>query len=99
MRLSYNITDKIDPISHRSNNSPLRIQLQLQGILEEHAYFFRPVLKRTTVPVEENQIVHIADVPPSLQGVLRELIKDVEVNVGEKLAGKVSDRQPLTGRN
>ena len=53
-----------------------------------------PALQNRPLVVEQGEVVDVADVAARLQDFFAEVIEAVEVDVGEKLAGQVADRQP-----
>ncbi len=47
--------------------------------------------------VQQNEIIHIAQVVPTFELVFNELIQIVEIDIGEELAGQVANGQALFG--
>ena len=54
---------------------------------------FPPLGELVRIVVEENEVVHVAHVPPGPQHLLAEVVEAIKVEVREKLAGEVADGQ------
>jgi len=80
-----------DPAARRHHLPGVQAQPKAaRGLLERR----RMVMEARRVVVEEQQVIHVTEVGPDPEAVLRPMIDGREVTVGEMLAREVPDGQP-----
>lgn len=85
------ITQEIAAIVDRRQPAGIHVQLQPQACGKKLPYFEFPILQLHDVIAQQHEIVHITQVISAFQGMLYKLVKLVQIDIGEKLAGIVAD--------
>lgn len=76
-----------------------RMQFKAQPLPTVKGYGVAPVQQGRRVRAEQQEVVHVADVPPDPERVLDKMIQPVEVKIGKVLTGRAPDGQAgVSGR-
>ena len=67
------------------------VQSKIQFPAQECGDLVPDVRKFLLIAPDDDNVVHVPDVPVDVQGMLHILVQNVEVDVGEHLAGQVPD--------
>ena len=67
------------------------VQGKIQFPAQEHGDLVPDVCKFLLVVPDDDNVVHVPDVPVDVQRMLHILVQNIEVDIGEHLAGQVSD--------
>lgn len=91
MRWKHPVTEMVRSNRHRKDKGlfwvkpqPISLQECFNGVSDLPKLFF--------AVFENSQVVHITDIASALQHLFNEMVKVVQIDIGEKLAGEVSDR-------
>ena len=68
----------------------IRMQFELQTMAQECRDFVFPNFENSSVVMQDNEIIHVADVVFRFQSVFYELIEFVEINICEELGCEVA---------
>jgi hypothetical protein len=68
-----------------------RVEFQFQFRFDEIFDRILPAKKLFFGIVDQKKIIHIAEIMAAFQSVFDKLVQFIEINVGEKLTGKISD--------
>ena len=91
MRGPDDIAQKIAAIVNRCQSPGIHVPLQPQACVKKLPDSEFPILQFFDVIPQQHKIVHIAQVISAFQRMRYELIKLVQIDIGEKLAGIVAD--------
>ncbi len=88
------VAEKIDALGAALDNDFVRVQLQLQVFGQKALYLSLPCRQRCRFIGEQYKVVDITQVTLDLEPVFDELVKFIEIHIGEELAGQATNRQP-----
>ncbi len=93
MRGPDDIAQEIEAIVNRSQPAGIPVQLQPQACGKKFPNSKLPILQFPDIIAQQHQIIDITQIISAFQCMLHELVKLVQIDIGEKLAGIVADGQ------
>ena len=91
-------TQKLYPMVYIADTSLAIVQGQAEILQQEFSYLGYKITQPVPVARHDIEVIHIATVMLALHLTLHPLVEDVHIDVGEKLRGKVANRQTTAGR-